>query len=190
MCLLTASVCGLRGLLYLEVVVLVDRAAGVRRHISHGCQVYVLTGEEEEIHTAALCYTVLRQLLIHSFLRLEQGLTGTKQRITFGENVLSYDCQLSDLEFRISREVYHFLSGINKVLLKLLTFSLSVLTSFLSSLFFSLPGASAVGMEEWKMKSFPLHSAAWRGKNDEREKISKTKIPHRCAACSCPTCWS
>lgn len=44
----------------------------------------------------------------------------------------------------------------------LLTFSLSVLTSFLSSRFFSLPGASAVGMEEWKMKSFPLHSAAWR----------------------------
>lgn len=84
MCLLTASVCGLRGLLYLEVVVLVDRAAGVRRHISHGCQVYVLAGEEEEIHTAALCYTVLRQLLIHSFLRLEQGLTGTKQGITFG----------------------------------------------------------------------------------------------------------
>lgn len=44
---------------------------------------------------------------------------------------------------------------------KVLTFSFSVLTSFLSSLFFSLPGASAVGMDEWKMKSLPLHSAAW-----------------------------
>lgn len=40
------------------------------------------------------------------------------------------------------------------------TFSLSVLTSFLSSLFLSFPGASAVGKEEWKMKSFPGHSAA------------------------------
>lgn len=44
---------------------------------------------------------------------------------------------------------------------KVLTFSFSVLTSFLSSLFFSLPGASAVGMDEWKRKSLPLHSAAW-----------------------------
>lgn len=44
---------------------------------------------------------------------------------------------------------------------EVLTFSFSVLTSFLSSLFFSLPGASAVGMDEWKMKSLPLHSAAW-----------------------------
>ncbi|TNN71408.1 hypothetical protein EYF80_018357 [Liparis tanakae] len=32
-----------------------------------------------------------------------------------------------------------------------------------------LPGASAVGMEDWKMKSFPLHSAAWRGENNEKE---------------------
>jgi len=44
-----------------------------------------------------------------------------------------------------------------------------VLISFLSSLFFSLPGASAVGMEDWKMKSFPLHSAAWRGENNEKD---------------------
>ena len=42
------------------------------------------------------------------------------------------------------------------------TFSFSVLISFLSSLFFSFPGASAVGMDEWKMNSLPLHSAVWR----------------------------
>lgn len=61
-------------MMYLEVVVLVDGASGVRGHIAHGCQVHVLAGEEEEIHTAALCHTVLRQLLVHSFLRLEQSL--------------------------------------------------------------------------------------------------------------------
>ena len=66
-------------MLYLEVVVLVDGASGVRGHIGHGCQVNVLAGKEEEIHTAALCHTVLRQLLIHSFLRLEQGLWEKKQ---------------------------------------------------------------------------------------------------------------
>lgn len=59
---------------YLEVVVLVDGASGVRGHISHCCQVNILAGKEEKIHTAALCHTVLRQLLIHSFLRLEQSL--------------------------------------------------------------------------------------------------------------------
>lgn len=50
-----------------------------------------------------------------------------------------------------------------------------MLTTFLSSRFFSLPGASAVGMEEWKMKSLPLHSAAWKGKSDEREQIAERK---------------
>lgn len=61
-------------MLYLEVVVLVDGASGVRGHVSHGCNVYILARKEEEIHTAALRHTVLRQLLVHSFLRLEQGL--------------------------------------------------------------------------------------------------------------------
>lgn len=59
---------------YLEVVVLVDGAAGVRGYICHGCQVHILAGEKEKIHTAALRHTLLRQLLIHSFLRLEQSL--------------------------------------------------------------------------------------------------------------------
>lgn len=49
-------------------------------------------------------------------------------------------------------------------------------TSFLSSLFFSLPGASAVGMDDWKMKSFPLHSAAWRAARDGRGK--KISLSH------------
>lgn len=43
-----------------------------------------------------------------------------------------------------------------------ITFSLSVLISFLSSLFFNFPGASAMGREVWKMKSLPAHSAACR----------------------------
>lgn len=42
------------------------------------------------------------------------------------------------------------------------TFSLSVLINFLSSLFFSFPGASAMGREVWNRKSFPAHSAAWK----------------------------
>lgn len=61
-------------MMYLEVVVLVDGASSVRGHITHGCQVHVLAGEEEEIHAAALCHARLRQLLVHSFLRLEQSL--------------------------------------------------------------------------------------------------------------------
>ena len=44
----------------------------------------------------------------------------------------------------------------------IITFSLSVLISFLSSLFFNFPGASAMGREVWKMKSLPAHSAACR----------------------------
>lgn len=59
---------------HLEVVVLVDGAASVRWHVSHGGQVCVLTGEQEEVHAAALRHTLLGQLLIHSFLRLEQSL--------------------------------------------------------------------------------------------------------------------
>lgn len=51
------------------------------------------------------------------------------------------------------------------------TFSLSVLISFLSSLFRSFPGASAVGREEWKMSSFPGQFAACKshGKASLRE---------------------
>lgn len=37
-----------------------------------------------------------------------------------------------------------------------------MLISFLSSLFFNFPGASAMGREVWKMKSLPAHSAACR----------------------------
>lgn len=47
----------------------------------------------------------------------------------------------------------------------IITFSLSVLISFLSSLFFNFPGASAMGREVWKMKSLPAHSAACRKEN-------------------------
>lgn len=40
------------------------------------------------------------------------------------------------------------------------TFSLSVASNLRSSLFFSFPGASAIGNEEWNTKSFPATSAA------------------------------
>jgi hypothetical protein len=39
-------------------------------------------------------------------------------------------------------------------------FSFSVPSSFLSSLFLSLPGASAIGKDEWKTNSFPADSEA------------------------------
>jgi hypothetical protein len=39
-------------------------------------------------------------------------------------------------------------------------FSFSVPSSFLSSLFLSLPGASAIGKDEWNTNSFPAHSEA------------------------------
>lgn len=83
-------------MLYLEVIVLVDRASSVRRHITHGGQVHILAGKKEEIHTAALCHTVLRQLLIHSFLRLEQSLW--KNRICLGTSasLLQQQSQISN----------------------------------------------------------------------------------------------
>jgi hypothetical protein len=40
-------------------------------------------------------------------------------------------------------------------------FSFSVPSSFLSSLFLSLPGASAIGKDEWNTNSFPAHSEAY-----------------------------
>lgn len=49
-----------------------------------------------------------------------------------------------------------------QIMQTIITFSLSVLISFLSSLFFNFPGASAMGREVWKMKSLPAHSAACR----------------------------
>lgn len=49
-----------------------------------------------------------------------------------------------------------------RIMQTIITFSLSVLISFLSSLFFNFPGASAMGREVWKMKSLPAHSAACR----------------------------
>lgn len=67
-------------MLYLEVVVLVNGASCVCGHVSHGCHVHVLAGKYEEIHAAALCHTVLRQLLIHTFLRLKQGLRKTDNK--------------------------------------------------------------------------------------------------------------
>lgn len=127
--------------LHLEIVVLVDGAASVRGHVSHGSQVHVLTGEQEQVHTAALCHARFGQLLVHAFLRLEQNLEQQQNKTSR----LNASAGLAPTAEQCN----------------VLTFSFSVLTSFLSSLFFSLPGASAVGMEEWKMNSFPLHSAPW-----------------------------
>lgn len=112
----------------------------MRGHVSHGGHVHVLAGEDEEVHAAALGHALLGQLLVHTFLRLEQGLEQQNKTLFLKSSGLR-SCTLPS---------------------ERLTFSLSVLTSFLSSLFFSLPGASAVGMDDWKMKSLPLHSAAWR----------------------------
>lgn len=129
---------------HLEVAVLVHGASRVRRNVGHGGHVGVLAGEQEEVHAAALRHAVLRQLLVHPLLRLEQSLAAKHTRVTH--------TRVTHTPGRARRPRFW----------ETLTFSLSVLTSFLSSLFFSLPGASAVGMEEWNMKSFPLHSAAWR----------------------------
>lgn len=60
--------------MYLEVVVLEDGASGVRGHSSHRRHVHVLTGEDEEVHAAALSHAVLAQLLVHPLLRLEEEL--------------------------------------------------------------------------------------------------------------------
>lgn len=43
-------------------------------HVSHGGHVHVLAGEDEEVHAAALGDALFGQLLVYSFLRLEQGL--------------------------------------------------------------------------------------------------------------------
>ena len=60
---------------HLEVAVLVDGAPGVRAHPPGG-DVQVLAGEQEEVHAAALSYTVLGQLLVHALHRVEQRLIG------------------------------------------------------------------------------------------------------------------
>ena len=57
-----------------EVVVLVDGASGVRGHVPHGGHVHVLAGEQEHVHAAATGHAVLRQLLKHTSLGLEQSL--------------------------------------------------------------------------------------------------------------------
>jgi hypothetical protein len=50
---------------------------------------------------------------------------------------------------------------------------LSVLTSFLSSRFFNFPGASAVGMEAWKMMELPAAlSRLERERQRQRERES------------------
>lgn len=59
---------------YLEVAVLKDGASCLCGNVSHGGDVHVLAGEEEEVHAAALRHTVLGQLLIDSLLGLEQSL--------------------------------------------------------------------------------------------------------------------
>lgn len=49
----------------------------------------------------------------------------------------------------------------NMFLLKI-DFSLSVASNFRSSRFFNLPGASAIGKDEWNTNNLPQQSAFWR----------------------------
>lgn len=58
------------------------------------------------------------------------------------------------------------------------TFSLSVLINFLSSLFFSFPGASAIGKDVWNRNSFPAHSAAWGQRQATRLFLLYSAIIH------------
>lgn len=88
---------------YLEVVVLVDGASGAGRHFSHGGQVQVLTGEQEEIHAAPLGHTVFSQLLIHTFLRLKQELW---KRIKKGTDSGSVNCFLIRFSTKSKGGVY------------------------------------------------------------------------------------
>lgn len=46
-----------------------------------------------------------------------------------------------------------------KFLLLKIVFSLSVASNFLSSRFFSFPGASAIGNDEWNTNNLPQQSA-------------------------------
>lgn len=59
---------------YLEVAVLENGASCVCGDVSHGGEVHILAGEEEEIHAATLRHTVLGELLVHTLLGLEQSL--------------------------------------------------------------------------------------------------------------------
>lgn len=52
--------------------------------VSHGGEVHILAGEEEEIHAATLRHTVLGELLVHTLLGLEQSLghrRGSKHKL-------------------------------------------------------------------------------------------------------------
>lgn len=58
----------------LEVAVFVEVSAGEPDHIGHGGHITVGVWEEEEVHTAAGCHTLLAQLAIERSLRGQEAL--------------------------------------------------------------------------------------------------------------------
>ena len=58
----------------LEVAVFVEVSAGEPDHIGHGGHITVGVWEEEEVHTAAGCHTLLAQLAIEWSLRGQEAL--------------------------------------------------------------------------------------------------------------------
>lgn len=68
----------------------------MRRHVGHGGQVQVLAGEQEEVHAAALGHAVFRQLLVHTFLRLEQELQETEETFSVPDFIKSLKATFSE----------------------------------------------------------------------------------------------
>lgn len=129
---------------HLEVGVFVDGPSSGDGHHSQCGKVHILVGEEEEIDAASLGHAVLGQTVVETYLRLKQRL-GKKEEEE--ENVKKQNKQKQISTEGKSMEF---------------TFSLSVPISFLSSLFFSFPGASAMGSEVWNKNNLPAQSAACR----------------------------
>lgn len=78
------------GSTYLEVVVFVQGSSSELRNKPQRGHIWVLTGKEEDCHTAACGHAVLGQGLIHIWLRLEKCLKGEEQQGK--EDDLSVEC--------------------------------------------------------------------------------------------------
>lgn len=126
---------------HLEVGVFVDGPSSRDGHHSQCGEVNILVGEEEEIDAAPLGHAVLGQTVVETYLRLKQRLKEEEEENVKKQNKTKISNEVKSMEF---------------------TFSLSVPISFLSSLFFSFPGASAIGSEVWNTNNLPAQSAACR----------------------------
>ena len=102
-------------------------------------QLFIIPTEQSLFHCTVMCVTNIAQITLCSKLHTAWSVTEkrcTKRMVAKKNCILYYENLPSTV------------------------LSFSVPSSFLSSLFFNFPGASAIGNEEWNTNSFPGHSEA------------------------------